>query len=491
VKKRISLRRMALGALSIALVSSYVAVPGAGAGAAKGAHCAPAASPGGDWPAFGHDLRNSRFQPAEKKITPSTATLLMPKWTFGISNAGGVGNFQSTPIVADGCLYVGTNQGWVFALNADTGAVVWKTNLASSDLLAGLSGGIFSLAVGNGRVYANVSATDRPYADALDQATGKVLWKAVVATGGGAYTNSSPALIHGMLFIGISGPEDGPTKGRHPGGYALLDEKTGRLIKRVYTVTTAENARGFKGVSLWGTPVFDAETGYAYDGTGQPASKNKEARLSNSIIKIDLRRGAGLGDIVDSYHGDYDEGQDLDFGGSPNMWTDAKGRTVGGDLQKSGRYHAVYADTMSQAWWARLADPLALGDAGTGAVDGKAVYVAGSSQTAAKAEEPNPGYLYSFNKTTGAQNWRTPIASGVDYHLVSAAGGVVYVITTTGVVLGLDASNGLPVFVRSLSADAADGCANLSSGAIVARNRVYAVCDVGGAGGGWIVSYGL
>ena len=47
-----------------------------------------------------------------------------------------------------------------------------------------------------------------------------------------------------VIFIGISGPENGPNKRRHPGGFALLDAKTGSLIKRVYTVSAAENARG-------------------------------------------------------------------------------------------------------------------------------------------------------------------------------------------------------------------------------------------------------
>ncbi|MEA2462015.1 MAG: hypothetical protein QOH90_2192, partial [Actinomycetota bacterium] len=348
-----------------------------------------------------------------------------------------------------------------------------------------------SLAVKDGRVFANVSANGSPYAAALDQNTGKILWKTVVAKGGDAYTNSSVALIDGMLFIGISGPEDVGAKVRHPGGFALLDPANGKIITRVYTIKKHENDQGLKGASFWGTPVYDPKTGYMFDGTGQPANKAKESSLSNALVKVDVnRKHSSFAKIVDYYHGDYDEGADLDFGGSPTMFKDKKGNLIIGALQKSGRYHAVYADDMEQAWWARLGDPLALGNAGTGATDGKAVYVAASGQTDVEAREPNPGYLYSLSTTNGAVNWKTPIASGVDYHLISTAGGIVYVVTTHGLLLGLNAQDGLPVVARSLSVDAHEPCVNLSSGAIVARHTIYAVCDVAANGLGYVVAYG-
>jgi hypothetical protein len=86
-------------------------------------------------------------------------------------------------------------------------------------------------------------------------------------------------------------------------------------------------------------------------------------------------------------------------------------------------------------------------------------------------------------------NWSVPLANGVDYHLISVAGGVVYMVTTTGLLVGIDAATGLPATIRSLTADALDPCVNASSGAVVARNTVYAVCDIGAVGGGWIIAY--
>ena len=489
-------------AATIAIVAAAALLPPAMATAQSKAKCAKAAHPGGDWPSFGADASNSRHQRAEKKLTPDAVTTIGPKWTFSIADAGADGNFQSTPVVGEGCLYAGTNTGWVFAVNAETGELVWKVSLNANDPYGlGLSGGVFSLAVRNGTVYGAVTTLGRPYIAALDAATGKVKWRTVVAKDKTAYTNSSPAFIDDMLFIGISGPEDGPPKGRHPGGYAILDADSGKLLTRRYTVDVRDDARGEKGASLWGTPAYDAASGHIFDGTGQPANKDKEHSLSNAIVKIDGRRSRGsFANIVGSYHGDYDDREDVDFGASPTLFTDKQGRKIIGVSQKSGKFHAVFADTMEQAWWFRLSDRAILGNTSTAAFDGKSVFVAGNTQTevavgvnatAFGPKEPNPGYLYALNPNNGTVKWRTPIASGVEYHLISTAGGVVWVVTTHGVLLGLDAATGLPVAARSIGADVGDACVNLSSGAVVARNKVYAVCDVGGRGAGWIAAYGV
>jgi outer membrane protein assembly factor BamB len=419
--------------------------------------------------------------------------MLLQKWKFSVAGAGGAGNFHSTPVIADGCLYAGSGAGTIFALNADTGAVVWSTQLPVPPLL-GLAAiaSVYSLAVGDGRVYANVGATGGPYTAALDQQTGAVLWKTVVDVDPTAYTNSSPALINGMVFIGISGPENGPNDRRHPGGFALLDPATGEILKRTWIVSEADDARGLKGASIWATPVWDRDTNYMYAGTGQPANKSRESSLSNAIVKVDVDRSRStFGEIVDWYHGDWDNRFDVDFGGSPILFTDSQGNKLVGSLQKSGKYHAVFTDTMEQAWWRRLVDDeVALGDASSGAYDGSAIYITADAQTEVQdSTTPNAGYLYALNRDDGTVKWKFLTADGVTYHLTTVAGGVVYTVTNHGLLIGIDASSGLPVLVRSLAADAADACVNLSSGVSVARNTVYAVCDIGAVGGGWIVAY--
>lgn len=487
--------------LAVIAVMTFAATLAVPLPARAAAECAASAHKGGEWRSFGHDLQNTRWQDAKEVPTADDLLTRLPKWSLTIAEAGATGGFQSTPVVADGCIYAGTNTGWIIAANADTGEVVWTQELTSSPLLAGLSGGVFSLTVEDGKVFALVSTLDSPYAAALDQRSGKVLWNTVVSKETGAYTNASPVVIGDMLFMGISGPED-IEDGIHPGGYALLDTDTGKIITRRYTITPADQRRGHFGGSLWGTAVYDPRTGHVFDGTGQPANKAREHTRSNAIVKIDVdRRSPKFAEVVNWYHGDWDNRRDVDFGASPTMFKDENGETIVAVLQKSGKLHAVYADSMEQAWWAQLSDAYALGNTATGATDGNAFFVTANTQTGAPSHNdllfggsledklPNPGYLYSFDLTTGVLNWRMPVAGGVEYHLISGAGEIVYVVTTHGLLLGFNTEDGTPVFVRSLTTDAGDPCVNLSSGAIIARNTIYAVCDVAAVGAGAIVAY--
>lgn len=82
--------RSAASAIATAL-TAVALVMGPVADAAPG--CAKAKHPGGDWPSFGHDLSNTRYQSKEKEITPDTAAMIMPKWRFSIASAEADGNF--------------------------------------------------------------------------------------------------------------------------------------------------------------------------------------------------------------------------------------------------------------------------------------------------------------------------------------------------------------------------------------------------------------
>ena len=118
--RRVLLLGVVLGMSALVLPTLLAATPPAPA------TCAPAAPTGGEWRAYGHDLSNTRFQDEEHSIGPLEAATLAPVWTFSSTAAGGEGDFAGTPVVADGCVFVASSRGWVFAMNADTGALVWK-----------------------------------------------------------------------------------------------------------------------------------------------------------------------------------------------------------------------------------------------------------------------------------------------------------------------------------------------------------------------------
>src|SRR5436190_10442938 len=132
---------------------------------AAAATCATTNPAGGEWRTYGHDPSNTRSQPAEKTIGPLEAATLAPAWTFSTKGAGAGGDFTGTPVVADGCLFVASSRGWVFALNADTGAVVWKAKVPK--------GGVNStVTISGGRAIVAVSNAGAPYLMAFAEKPG-------------------------------------------------------------------------------------------------------------------------------------------------------------------------------------------------------------------------------------------------------------------------------------------------------------------------------
>jgi polyvinyl alcohol dehydrogenase (cytochrome) len=480
-------------------------------GARAGASCAGPAT-GGDWPSYGHDLSNTRMQDQEDAITAATAGGLQKAFAFSTASTGQSVGFQSTPVVAGGCVYAGSSAGggWVFAINADSGELVWATQL--QEILGEPVAGLYALSVADGRVHAQAAVGEGrqqlPRAIALDAADGHFLWASEgIDNGYQADVVASPVVFDGMQLVAATGP-DSDANAR--AGFGLVDAATGTLLKKNTVTPSSYFADGFAGAGMWATPVVDPESGYAFNGTAQPYSKKVESEYDNAIVKIDVSPNRDtFGSVVDAYKGNVDQyfpgldrqpactaagdqityiagfsvpcvQLDVDFGGSPTMFRNRRGQLLVGEMQKSGVFHAVFADRMQQAWTAILSYPGAAGNANSAANDGHSIFVVG-----------NPGLLYSLDATTGTINWVMPIADGAEYHPPTVAGGVVYLIGNHGLLVGYDAATGVPVVARSLGLDAGDACASLGGGVAVARHTVYASCDTGAQGGAWIVAYSL
>lgn len=452
--------------------------------------------PGGEWRTFGPTLENTRNQDAETTIGPAEALTLAPAWTFNVGDNAGAGGITGTPIIADGCTYVATDGGDVYALNADSGEVVWHVEVPSG-------GGINStLAVDNGTVYGFVSRAGAPYAIALDQATGALKWQQRLDSQVGSDSYSSPVIYDGLVIAGVSGgsAELGDEADRYAfqGNFVLLDAVTGEIVKKTWVIhePAADGiGDGYAGATVWSTPAVDAETGFAYVGTSNPFQPQKEHEYANAVIKIDLNRESPtFGEIVDSYKGlpdEYVEGMselpciydiegnpppwypqgvgacfdtDLDFGAAPNIFTDASGRKVVGAGQKAGVYHAFDPVTMDGYWKSTIGPGGALGGiVGTAAVTG----------TGIAGPQTMGGYLWSISKDSGTPQWASPTADGLHWgHQVSSANGVVYTMDLKGFLQAYDAATGVMLFNRPIvnSYEAAGG---LGGGVAIARNTVY------------------
>src|SRR3954451_15468745 len=304
-------RRVVVVAAPAALVApAAVALSSSTVVAARG-HCAPRHHAGGEWRSYGHDLSNTRSQPAEHTIGRTEAPTLHKAFSVSASQAGGDGDFTGTPVVADGCLFMASTSGWVFAVNADTGEKVWATHL---DKNAGVTSSPF---VSEGQVFVAVGRTGKPYVAALDEQTGAVRWRTVTDRQDGADAYGSPVVLDGVLFEGVSGGSaelaDESERYAFQGAYVLIETRgphAGKILKKVYTVQKpAKNAKQ-GGATVWATPAIDARTKTLYVGTGNPFHPQIQSKYADSILKIDLdRRSKTFGDIVDHYAGTPEEYQ--------------------------------------------------------------------------------------------------------------------------------------------------------------------------------------
>lgn len=531
-----SVSRRTVAVLGAGLVAGVLGVVPGAAPVAQAAGCAPAEHPGGDWPSYGHDLSNTRYQAAETTIGPLEAATLEPVWTLRTSEATGDANasdITGTPVVAGGCVYVGTNNGWVIAANADTGEPVWARQVPKG-------GGInSSVTVLDGVAYAAVSHTTPPadctvdcvgpYVVAFAATDGTPLWHSPrIDSQAGADVYASPVVHDGALMIGVSGgsAELGDETDRYAfqGSMVFLDVATGAVLKKTWTIhaPVADGGPddGYAGGAIWSTPAIDVARQVAYVGAGNPFQPQVEHEHTNAVLAFDVDRASpSWGEIIGSYKGNVDEyfpeisalpciydidgnpppwypqglgacmDIDMDFGASPNLFTDpASGRLLVGTGQKSGVYHVFHADEQdaeghfAPAWSQIVGPPTAVGGiVGSTAYDGQNIY----------GPVTVPGYLWSLDPA-GTPRWFSPTADGAHWgNPVASANGVIYTMDFKGFLDAYDATTGAPLLHRSLHlGSGTNGSTVLSWGGVsVARSTIYAAVGITGLPEGFVVAF--
>src|SRR5919201_224401 len=90
------------------------------------------AAGGGLWLTAGHDLHNTRFQNTESTISVANAANLAVKWQFTTDN-----DVSATPAVDDTAVYVPDWAGNLYALDRNTGALLWSHQIPAYTGVAG------------------------------------------------------------------------------------------------------------------------------------------------------------------------------------------------------------------------------------------------------------------------------------------------------------------------------------------------------------------
>ena len=178
--------------LEVILESAYCSAPVGGGD--------PLAGPA--WNGWGAGLRNTRFQSAEAAgLGVDDVPRLTLKWAFGFPGVSASGSQAS---VVGGRVFVGSRNGLVYALGADTGCIDWIFEAdggVRSAPSVGPHPGTGEAVVYFGDAFANVYA--------VDVASGDARWKVKVDDHGDAMITGAPALHDGRLYVPVSSFEEG------------------------------------------------------------------------------------------------------------------------------------------------------------------------------------------------------------------------------------------------------------------------------------------
>jgi alcohol dehydrogenase (cytochrome c) len=276
-----------------------------------------------------------------KEITPDNVGRLQLVWSMA---TGQVEGHQAPPIVNNGVMFVATPGNAMLAIEAKTGAILWRYKRTLPEDVVYLHPTNRGVALYGDNVY---FASADCMLIALDARTGKEVWTAKVEDYKKAYYMSlAPLIVNGKVILGASGGELGVR-----GFVAAIDAETGKELWKTYTVpapgdpgseTWPTGGDHYKrgGGSIWITGTYDPETNLTYWGTGNAAPWFGDQRpgdnlYTSSVIALDVNTGAIKGHF--QYHPndswDWDEV-------SPPIILDYQrdGRTVKGliDVSRSG-----------------------------------------------------------------------------------------------------------------------------------------------------------
>ena len=270
-------RRLAVGALVV-----LAALAGCGEGRKQAPNDAAARD---SWPAPNGDAANHRR--VEGPIDARSVGRLRVAWTVPLT-AG----YAATPIVTDGVAYTQDLQSDVYAIDVDSGRVLWKKVYDEVDI------GPNGVNVVGGRVF----GATRTRAFALDASDGRERWSTTLARRPGDVIDMAPGYEDDTVYVSTAVAGAGAV-----GTLWALDAQTGEPRWRWAQVPTDLWGRPDvnSGGGMWHPPAFDGR-GNLYASIANPlpfpgteeqpwgASRPGANRWTNSLVKLDARTGRFL-----------------------------------------------------------------------------------------------------------------------------------------------------------------------------------------------------
>lgn len=498
-----------------------------------------------NWLMYGRDYESTRYSPL-KQINKDTIGDLVPRWNLSF---GVIGAQDSQVTAVNGRLYVSSSQNKVFALDGESGEIIWQYERAlPGDLGPRLCCGSVNRGVIAYRDKVYLATLDT-YMVALDAATGDVVWEKKLGDyKTGEILTSMPAVINGMVMIGNAGGD----LGANAGIVYSMDPETGELIWKTYTVpmsgdekiakTWAGDSWKLAGGTPWLPPSFDKETGLVLYGVGNPTPdfdgtvREGDNLYTGSTVGIDPATGEIKGHFQYTPHDMWD----YDGTNETILITDKKGRKVYLHGDRNGHLYSINREDFTCNWvkpmqrvnWVKgferncrpLVNPKKVPAYNEVTTDiaptlggGKEWHPASYSKrtglvyvpiidmsmdVAAKKQEfkpgqwwlgtkvlklhPGAGYIKAFDATTGELVWMRAQNTPATSGLLSTAGGLVFAGDAEGTFRAMDDESGETLFEYNVGS----GVHSNPTTFMVGDTQYVAILAGPGGGSLWPLVYG-
>lgn len=487
---------------------------------------------GSEWNGWGGDAANTRYQP-NPGLTADEVPKLALKWAFGFPQGNSA---YGQPIVVGGRVFVGADTGFVYSLDAASGCVIWSFRADAGVRTAPTVGSwdqvtISQSLIGNTSTSAPRRQSFLFFGDikgnvyAINAESGALVWRDRLDTHPIARVTGAPTLAGGRLYVPLSSLEE--SGAGHPGypcctfrgGVASYDALTGTRIWKSYTIAdtptkTKTTSKGTQlwapaGAGVWSSPTVDLARKMVYVATGNGYTEPADI-ASDAVIAYDLDTGKRLwvqqvmklDHYVRDCPGIYrpnvpkdnksetcpdDLGPDFDFGNAPVLRTLPDGRSLVVIGQKSGDAWGLDPTKQGAVVWTK--------QLGLGWENGGGGMMWGSAADNRLAYFPvtrgGDGLgLAAVGIGSGEVAWRATPGEGAAAP-VSVMPGVVFLGGSGGTVYAYATANGRSIwsFDTNRRFDTVNGVeakgGNLSSaGPIVAAGMVFMTSGYSDLGGG-------
>ncbi|WP_159977591.1 MULTISPECIES: PQQ-binding-like beta-propeller repeat protein [unclassified Novosphingobium] len=341
-----------------------------------------------EWPSWGRTGGETHYSPLDEIDTGNVSGLKLA-WHYDLEP----GYSASTPLMAEGKVFLTSGHSHIRALDAVTGKQLWEYDggtreRATSSLQ--LTWGNKGIAYDAGHVFL---VTTDGYVVSLDAKTGREAWKTYdFPDKSPRNSNGAPRVFGGKVIVGFGGADISPARGF----VTAYDAKTGKLAWRFYTTpgeevtpankkaeaimratwpsgwTNPDGTRRGGGGTAWNAFSYDPELHLVYLGIGNGFPYNRDRRSPGggdnlflaSIVAVNVDTGAY------KWHYQVCPGEQWDCTATTDMTLatlkiDGKDRRVLMQAPKNGFFYVldretgqfISAEKIAKVTWASKIDP--------------------------------------------------------------------------------------------------------------------------------------